>query len=78
MIMSKFLITDELTKDVYPANSAYDVEEAILYLVGEELTGAQEAELEDILTMSRLMNQGHALGVTLAYPELNISFRSTE
>lgn len=75
--MSKYVVTDLLTNDVYPAESVRDVSDAVYYLAGPDLTNAEETELLEALSDVNLWEQGYDLG-TVVYPTLNVSIRSTQ
>lgn len=75
--MSKYIVTDLVTNDVYPAEDSYEVSEAVYYLAGPDLTYSEETELLEVLSDVNLWEQGYDFG-TVVYPTLNISIRSTQ
>jgi len=75
--MSKYIVTDLVTNDVYPAEDPYEVGEAVYYLAGPDLTYSEETELLEVLSDVNLWEQGYDFG-TVVYPTLNISIRSTQ
>lgn len=75
--MSKYIVTDELLKEIYPAETAYDVEQAVSYILGADLTNVEEIEFGTLIDEIILFDGPNDIG-TILYPALNVSVRSTE
>lgn len=73
--MSKFLVTDTITGQLYPAADTYEVEQVIEYITDDWNYGdAYDEEFEQLIQDARLMDQGFDLG-TVTYDTLNVSLR---
>lgn len=73
--MSKFLVTDTITQQLYPAADLYEVEQVIEYITDDWNYGdTYDEEFGQLIQDARLMDQGFDLG-TIAYPTLNVSLR---
>lgn len=73
--MSKFLVTDTITGQLYPAADLYEVEQVIEYITDDgNYSETYDEEFEQLIQDARLMNQGFDFG-TIEYPTLNVSLR---
>lgn len=73
--MSKFLVTDTITGQLYPAADIYEIEQVIEYITDDWNYGdTYDEEFEQLIQDARLMDQGFDLG-TITYPTLKVSLR---
>lgn len=76
--MSNYIVTDLVTNEIYPADTHYDVEQAVTHLLGESMTETEENEFAELLSDLILFDQGEYNVGTLVYTTLDVSVRSTE
>lgn len=73
--MSRFLVTDTITQQLYPAADLYEVEQVIEYITDDgHYSETYDEEFEQLIQDARLMDQGFDLG-TITYPVLNVTLR---
>lgn len=73
--MSKFLVTDTITQQLYPAANLYEVEQVIEYITDDgNYSDTYDEEFEQLIQDARLMDQGFDLG-TVVYTTLSVSLR---